>query len=479
MASSLPPGIAGFVAAQENARRGDMANMHQISGLLSLQNALRQQEREDQFAPLKMDLLRAQTADVLAKPEDRRIAQQNVREMALARLQQAGMQNDRTYEISLRNARSTEERNRITEDYNRNRLMLEAAARQQGAERLFYDTGIRTSVPNVGVPIGAPAPAPAAPAGLESLLQGRPPAEQAAILSAAGNAPSNLIVAPQGLVPGPGHGGSQPASANATAAPVAPVNAAVPATATPPLTARTIGPFVPADGGATPSGLVPAAGPIGASPAPSAPEMPQFVGSPGERAAETNKWLAAQSKAASGPEKALPASAAKGFLDNMNNLRKAETALALLEGKNVGVAQGDTEATGKKGLLTNLGVIGDKTLNWLDPQGVDTRAAIGDLGSIVIHDRSGAAVTAAEFPRLRPFIPLASDAPDVAIKKARRFVQEYKAEVEAQRAFFGESGYKVPQVGQPPAPSGPPGGVERRAAPQGNVVDFGSLPSGR
>lgn len=149
-------------------------------------------------------------------------------------------------------------------------------------------------------------------------------------------------------------------------------------------------------------------------------------------------------------ERALPVSASKGLLENQENLRRAEQAAALLEGKDITdaagnvVMQGDREATGKKGLLSNLGVIGDKTLNWLDPKGVDARAAVGDLGSLIIHDRSGAAVTAAEFPRLRPFIPLSSDSPEVARKKVQRFKTEYQNIQQEMTDFYKESGYKVP-----------------------------------
>jgi hypothetical protein len=157
------------------------------------------------------------------------------------------------------------------------------------------------------------------------------------------------------------------------------------------------------------------------------------------------------------PERALPASLAKGFLENTQNLRKAETAMKLLEGEDVGSAKGDKNATGKKGLLTLGGVLGDMALNAADPAGVDTRAAVGDLGSMVIHDRSGAAVTAAEFPRLRPFIPLATDHPDVARKKTKRFWEEYKNEVESQREFFTASGYKVPTLGAAPTTAPPAG----------------------
>lgn len=143
-------------------------------------------------------------------------------------------------------------------------------------------------------------------------------------------------------------------------------------------------------------------------------------------------------------EKALPTSAAQKLMENQQNLRRAEQSVALLEGRDVDGMKGDTEATGKKALITSLGVVGDKTLNWLDPKGVDARAAIGDLGSLVIHDRSGAAVTASEFPRLRPFIPLATDSPEVALKKARRFATEYRNITQEAADFYKESGYKVP-----------------------------------
>ncbi len=143
-------------------------------------------------------------------------------------------------------------------------------------------------------------------------------------------------------------------------------------------------------------------------------------------------------------EKALPTSAAKSLMENQTNLRRAEQAVALLQGKDIAGMTGDAEATGKKGMLSAAGVVGDKVLNFLDPKGVDTRAAVGDLGSLLIHDRSGAAVTASEFPRLRPFVPLATDSPEVARKKAQRFAQEYRNVQQEMADFYKESGYKVP-----------------------------------
>lgn len=154
---------------------------------------------------------------------------------------------------------------------------------------------------------------------------------------------------------------------------------------------------------------------------------------------------------AAAPAKALPTSAANGLLTNVQNLKRAETALKLINGETVGEVSGDPNATGWKGLMPNM------LLNRLDPAGVDTRAMIADLGSLVINDRSGAAVTAAEFPRLAPFIPTAYDDPATARKKLERFVQVYRETLQDQSDFYQQSGYNVPDVSgaRPAAPAAP------------------------
>jgi hypothetical protein len=152
--------------------------------------------------------------------------------------------------------------------------------------------------------------------------------------------------------------------------------------------------------------------------------------------------------------KPLPPAASKGYLENIQNLDRAQKALDLIDGKNIGAANGDTAATGLKGYLPN------QLLNRIDPAGVDTRAAIADLGSLVIHDRSGAAVTAAEFPRLAPFIPTEKDEPETAKKKLKLFVQNYKAVVDDATDFYSQSGYNVPTLQRrraQAAPAGKPG----------------------
>lgn len=151
--------------------------------------------------------------------------------------------------------------------------------------------------------------------------------------------------------------------------------------------------------------------------------------------------------------KALPVSAAQKMFDNNQNLRRAETALALIEGKTVGGMQGDASATGLKGFAP------DALLQRFDKSGIQTRAAIADLGSLVIHDRSGAAVTAAEFPRLKPFIPDAKDDPATVKKKLANFISVYRQTAQEMQDFYRESGYNVPQTQQLGTQPGASGGA--------------------
>jgi hypothetical protein len=135
--------------------------------------------------------------------------------------------------------------------------------------------------------------------------------------------------------------------------------------------------------------------------------------------------------------KDIPATANASVTTNLQNLTRAETALALVKGENVGAAEGDKSATGWKGYLPN------QLLNRVDPSGVDARAAIADLGSMVIHDRSGAAVTASEFPRLAPFVPTEKDDQATIIKKLSRFIDVYKQETNAMADTYSrDQGYK-------------------------------------
>lgn len=145
------------------------------------------------------------------------------------------------------------------------------------------------------------------------------------------------------------------------------------------------------------------------------------------------------------PLNAIPASANTAIVTNQQNLAKINDALSLLEGKDVGKLKGDKAATGWKGYLPQA------ALNRADPNGIDARAMIADLGSLIIHDRSGAAVTAAESPRLMPFIPLITDDKDTAVKKLQRFKQLYESEQQGLRDIYSPSnGYRQPSFATNP-----------------------------
>ncbi len=63
-----------------------------------------------------------------------------------------------------------------------------------------------------------------------------------------------------------------------------------------------------------------------------------------------------------------------------------------------------------------------------DPQGVEVRALIANIGSMVFHDRSGAAVSVSEAARLKPFIPSIRDTPEAIVQKLRSLRQAIQEE---------------------------------------------------
>lgn len=164
------------------------------------------------------------------------------------------------------------------------------------------------------------------------------------------------------------------------------------------------------------------------------------------------------------PLKALPPAVNDAIIGNAQSLYSLDKAIALLQGKTVGSAAGDKAATGWKGYLPQA------ILNRVDPSGVDTRAEVADIGSLKIHDRSGAAVTISESPRLMPFIPSSTDPADVAVRKLTRLKEEAQRNQQAlSDTYSKEQGYKPSPV--KPAASGPAGG-NSVTTPDGKVHTF-------
>jgi hypothetical protein len=137
-------------------------------------------------------------------------------------------------------------------------------------------------------------------------------------------------------------------------------------------------------------------------------------------------------------EKAIPQTVVKGMTDNLNSLKQIDRAETLLN------EHADSVGGWGSWLASWAPGAGDIQNRWGDPAGVRLRALIADIGSMKIHDRSGAAVTASEYPRLRPFIPSIGDKPDVIRDKLANFKAEYTAILQDTASYYGpENGFKA------------------------------------
>jgi hypothetical protein len=145
--------------------------------------------------------------------------------------------------------------------------------------------------------------------------------------------------------------------------------------------------------------------------------------------------------------KPVPTPILKGFLENANAIRKVNSALIEVDLY--------PDAFG----LQNLR--GDTLSQRMDPKGVKARALIADIGSLKIHDRSGAAVTAAETPRLLPFIPSVNDNATTIKEKLGLFKKEYLAIQNDLSSMYSEDqGYKpLPPITQGGAEDNDPLGI--------------------
>lgn len=129
--------------------------------------------------------------------------------------------------------------------------------------------------------------------------------------------------------------------------------------------------------------------------------------------------------------KSLPAPIQKALLENDAALRKVDMALKAVSSY--------PAAFGAKNYL------GDTIRQRSDPDGIKPRALVADIGSLKLHDRSGAAVTAAETPRLKPFIPDARDDAETVRQKLELFQQEYQAiQSDINDTYTREQGYREP-----------------------------------
>lgn len=136
----------------------------------------------------------------------------------------------------------------------------------------------------------------------------------------------------------------------------------------------------------------------------------------------------------------VPNAVNQAYLQNSRQLNTIEQAIADV--------RANPSAVGLKNLAPDL--IVDRLPGRGNSGGVNARAGVADVGSLEIRDRSGAAVTASEFPRLRPFVPSVNDNAETVIKKLERMREIIAEETEAMREFYSaDQGF----TGLPPAPA--------------------------
>jgi hypothetical protein len=138
-----------------------------------------------------------------------------------------------------------------------------------------------------------------------------------------------------------------------------------------------------------------------------------------QRARDREQRLAAGSEL-----KPVPVHAQKAITGAASTLGQINAAIAALEA--------NPDAVGWKGYTP------DPLLNRNDPEGTTARAKIANIGSLKLHERSGAAVTASETPRLKPFIPAITDDYDTALKKLKDMRDIQLAEEEVLKGTYNK-----------------------------------------
>jgi hypothetical protein len=140
--------------------------------------------------------------------------------------------------------------------------------------------------------------------------------------------------------------------------------------------------------------------------------------------------------------KPLPAPIQTGYLGNQQSIKQIDEAISALKAypQSVGLVRG----------------AGDGVNQRVDPRGVDARAKLANIGSLIIHDRAGASQTVNETKRLTPFVPGVTDGARAAIKKLETLRGQYVNENNGIEVAYGEgSGYRALPRSAAPTSGGP------------------------
>jgi len=108
----------------------------------------------------------------------------------------------------------------------------------------------------------------------------------------------------------------------------------------------------------------------------------------------------------------VPSAMQTAFIANNDAMRKIDQAIQAIDSD--------------PGALGAINYLPDALIQRVDPEGVDVRSKIAEVGAAKIHDLSGAAVSESEAKRLKAFVPKPDDNPDAAIKKLLNLRKQYE-----------------------------------------------------
>jgi hypothetical protein len=159
------------------------------------------------------------------------------------------------------------------------------------------------------------------------------------------------------------------------------------------------------------------------------------------------------------PLKQIPPAQNTAIIANAKNIENIDAAIAAIKA--------NPNALGLKN------VMGDTVSQYVNPEGVSVRAQLANIAGGKFHDLSGAAVSASETKRLKPFIPSDTDKPEVALERLQNLRREYVMTNDLiGQTYSAEQGYRPNPVqvktGKPAAPS--PGGKTLRFDANGNSI---------
>jgi len=131
-------------------------------------------------------------------------------------------------------------------------------------------------------------------------------------------------------------------------------------------------------------------------------------------------------------QKEIPASVNAKIIEGKQSINNIDSAIKAIE-SNPG-------ALGVSNAIPGMQTV----RQFSDPSGIAVRAQVANIGSLTLHDRSGAAVSASEFPRLAPFIPSASDSPTAAVAKLKQMKKIATEELGLFAGTYGpDNGYRA------------------------------------